>query len=144
MVAGCFETQLSQEMPFGTLEEMPPSFSSLNQRPHTGNFSPSQPPRPARLGSECQNQTKSEPPAPWVTMLGCSLLPLLARGWQGKKRCAGAPGGSQPAARTLCRAPHPLAAPARHGLCPHHPTCSSSQARTTSPGSWTSQASRDG
>lgn len=35
VVAGCFRKQLSQEMPFGTLEEMPHSFSCFNQRPHT-------------------------------------------------------------------------------------------------------------
>ena len=35
VVAGCFKNQLSQEMPFGTLEEMPRSFSFFNQRPHT-------------------------------------------------------------------------------------------------------------
>lgn len=35
VVEGHFKNQLSQEMPFGTLEEMPHSFSFLNQRPHT-------------------------------------------------------------------------------------------------------------
>lgn len=35
VVAGCFKNHLSQEIPFGTLEEMPRSFSFFNQRPHT-------------------------------------------------------------------------------------------------------------
>lgn len=35
VVAGCFRKQLSQEMPFGTLEEMPHRFSCFNPGPHT-------------------------------------------------------------------------------------------------------------
>lgn len=91
------------------------------------------------LVGECQNQTNSKPPAVSVTMLSCSLVPLLARGWQWHRKgwCAGALGGSQLPAHPPCRALLPSTALAQAGLCPYHHTYSSSQAPTKSPGDWT-------
>ena len=144
VVAGCFKKQLSQEMPFGTLEEMPRSFSFFNQRPHTSASLLHSHLDPCDWAVSVKTKTNSESPATSGTMLRCSLTPLLARGRQqhGKKQCAGVLGGRQLAARPPGRAPLPWAALARAGLRPYCGTCSSSQACTKSPRSWTSLPER--
>lgn len=144
VVAGCFKNQLSQEIPFGTLEEMPRSFSFFNQRPHTSASLLHSHLNPCDSAMSVKTKQTARPQRPLLQCLVVLHTSLLARGWQrhGKKWRARALDGSQLAARPPCQAPLRLAAPAQAALCPYHRTCSSSQARTKSPGSWTSLTER--
>lgn len=144
VVAGCFKKQLSQEMPFGTLEEMPRSFSFFNQRPHTSASLLHSHLDPCDSAVSVKTKQTASPQRP---LLQCSVVLSylspgegMAAAWE-EVTCR-ALDGSQLAAHPPCRAPLRLAAPARAALCPYHRTCSSSQARTKSPVGWMSLTER--
>lgn len=126
-------------MPFGTLEEMPSSFSFFNQRPHTSASLLRSHLDPCDSAVSVKTKQTASPPRP---LLQCSVV-LSYLSLQGDGSGMGRRDALEhwvAASCRLappCRTPLPLAAPARAGLCPYHHTRSSSQARTKSPGGWT-------
>lgn len=116
VAAGRFKNQLSQEVPFGTLKEMPHSSPCFNQRPHTSASLFHSHLCPRDSAPSVKPKQTARPRRPLLQCSVCSA-PLLARGWQrhGKQGCAGARGGSQLAALPPGQMLPPLAAPAPAG-----------------------------
>lgn len=123
-----FKNQLSQEMPFGTLKEMPHSFPCFNQRPHTSTslFHSHLCPRDSAPGVK-PKQTA----CPRRPLLQCSVVPRLSSLGGGSGTGSrdvlehGVAASWQPSPQDRCYLSWPL----QHRLDP----CSSSQARTKPP-----------
>lgn len=148
VAAGRFKNQLTQEMPFGTLKEMPHSFPFFSQRPHTGAslFHSHLCPRDS-APSVKPKQTAS----PRRPLLQCSVVQCLSL--QGGGSSMGrrdvlehrVAASWQPSPQDRCYLPWPL----QHRLAwipaavPTHPPKPVQNLQVAGCHSWRGQASRD-